>query len=487
MKIKKFYLIFLLLPLLFLAYIYFSKPRYDLRNAVDCNKQIINELQDKKLIFLSENHDEVGVIYFLIENLEKFYVAGVRYIFLEDEPDLYMTEPENIKIFLFPPWLQQGKKIQYLILEEEIVKLNKKYTFDPLIVIWPETGLIFDESDWADTHKMMNKRDMQAQKTIIEIMDSTNKKGLIFYGNGHGIKKPFVWDPESSKEPYWIPCGFYLNNHYGADYCSFNIFNFDSNEHRKILYKNKNDVKILPENIVSIILEENDTEQEFDYYAGYSKSIAAVPVSYYPNYYNLKSMINKLLSMKIETDTKIDPWSDKSDLMLSIYYLKYHLGNRFNFDITKSVSDLQNALSMLNYDDLNNLTFNLSELEEYMSFLYAVSYGSSIQNIYFCMKMAQRINKKDIWPQFHICMIKQENAEESGKKSAYKKALKAWNELFNNELLFSSPVLELACQKAALCANKLNENGVVEYYNAIEKSINPIFKIDYEYYQFYGW
>lgn len=489
MRFKKRYIafIFFLFSFFLLVFLYWKKPKYDLRYENDCAKQIIQEIQTKKIIFLSENHDEVGSIYFLIKNLESFYEAGVRYIFLEEESDMYLTNPDNFQVILFPPWMQQGTKFQYILLEDKIAQLNKKYALDPLVIIWPETGLNFEESDWADTHQMMNKRDMQAQKIIIDIMDSTEKKGLIFYGNGHGIKKPFEWAPESSEEPYWIPCGFYLNNHYGSDFCSFNIFNLSSDSHRKIIYQNEDDVKILPENILRIILKEDNTEQLFDYYACYPNNTPAVPISYIPTNYIIKAMVQKLLTIKIDPEIEIDPWSNKSEVMLSIYYLKYHLGNKFNFDLTKSVSELEKALLEIDYDDIEDVTYNLKDLEKYMAYLYAVSYGNSIENTYLCMKLAKRINQKDIWPQFHICMIRQLKADEKGKLQDYKKALNGWHELFENELLYSSPVFELACQKAALCADKIDSVNEYEYYKNLERSINPIYKIDYEKYKYFGW
>ena len=447
----------------------------------------MHEIETKKIIFISENHDEVRPIYFMIENLEKFYKAGVRYLFLEEETDNYIENPDKLNIWIFPPWQQQGTKFQYLLFEEEILKLNQKYPDDPIVTIWPETGAVFEDGDWDDTHKWMSKRDLQGQKTIIETMDRTDKKAIVFYGSGHGIKEPFVWDSESSKEPFWTPCGYYLNNHYGTDYCSFVLFNFQTNVYHKVIYDNNDDVKIIPENTMYTLLKEDGDEYNFDYYAGYEKWIPAVPVSYVPDYYVLKSMITKLQSKKIEAESKIDPWSDKSDLMFAVYFLKYHLGDKFNFDLTMSQSELKKCLLALSDDDIKTQPYNIKELEEYMTYLYSASYGSSIKNIEFCMNNAKKLNSKDIWPQFHLCRMKQLKADESGKVKDYKKALEAWEELFKNRLLYSSMVLDFACQKAVLCADKIKDQTKSDYYKNIKSKINPDYKIEYENYGYFGW
>src|SRR5574344_853209 len=61
--------------------------KYDLREEIDVSQKIVEDLCTKKIIFIGENHDNVYPIYFMKENLEKFYNAGLRYVFLETGDD----------------------------------------------------------------------------------------------------------------------------------------------------------------------------------------------------------------------------------------------------------------------------------------------------------------------------------------------------------------------------------------------------------------
>lgn len=482
-KMKK--IVCLILFILF-PFFFFSKETFDLRDAQEAKEQIIQEFSSKKIIFISENHDEVYPLYFLTNNLEDFYKAGLRYLFLEEESDNYIDHPENLHLGIFPPWQQQGSKIQYQLFEDKIIEVNNRYKEDPLIVIWPETGTKFEEGDWNDTHTYMNKRDMQAQKTIIEIMDNTDKKGLIFYGSGHGQKEPLVWD-STSKEPFWIPTGYYLNQHYGENYCSFVLFAFSSNPNRNVLYKNANDVKILPDDYLNIILHEDNETKKYDFYCGYSCRVSAVPATFIPTKYNLNCLMKKITQNKISSETKIDPWSEKSEQLLAIYFLKYHYGKKFNYTFMDSEEELHNAILDLQKEEIPNISYDLKMLEEYMDFLYGVSYSPTIENFLFCMKKAREINPKDIWPQYWIAFEETKEAEEKNSKYKYKKALSSWDRLFQNELLFSSPVLKLSSQKAAQCAEKVSNKEKVDYYRNLERKINPLFDIDYKNYVLFGY
>lgn len=468
------------------SFFLYAKEKYDLRYAIDATEKIIEAITTKKLVFISENHDEVYPLYYLSKNLLSFYNAGVRYLFLEEETDNYIDNPENLNLFIFPPWQQQGSKIQYQLFEDKINEINKIHKDDPIIVVWPETGAKFEEGDWNDTHTYMNKRDMQAQKTIIKIMDNTDKKGLIFYGSGHGQKEPLVWD-STSKEPFWIPTGYYLNKHYGEAFCSFVLFDFSSTHYRNVLYKNGDDVKILPDDYLNIILNEDDETKKYDFYCAYSCGVSAVPSVYVPTSYNLGALLRKISQNRISSETKIDSWSEKSEQLLAIYFLKYHYGKKFNYNLMDSEEELHNAILELQKEEIPNISYDLKMLEEYMSFLYGVSYSPTRENFLFCMKKAEDLNPKDIWALYWIAFEETKEAEEKNSKRKYKKALSSWNKLFQNELLLSSPVLKLSCQKATQCAEKAKDKEKMDYYRDLESKINPLFDIDYKNYDFFGY
>ncbi len=75
------------------------KPQYDLRTAQSAAAKIENELKSCKIVFLGEGHTDVYPCVFLKENLQRFYNAGLRYIFFEGESDNYLYNPENTWFF----------------------------------------------------------------------------------------------------------------------------------------------------------------------------------------------------------------------------------------------------------------------------------------------------------------------------------------------------------------------------------------------------
>ena len=105
--------------------------------------------------------------------------------------------------------------------QDELLRINTLHKNDPIAVIWPETGVEINREDLSfekDATVILNKRDAQAQKKIIEIMDSTDKPGMIFYGSGHGLKMPRVYYHNTDSE--WKMLGSYLYDYYGSDYCA---------------------------------------------------------------------------------------------------------------------------------------------------------------------------------------------------------------------------------------------------------------------------
>ena len=79
--LKKFTLTFVIL---FLISLTGCKTTFDLRNEKDAAYQIVEDIQSKKIVFLGDEHDWAFPPQFIAENLENFYKAGVRYIFLEE-------------------------------------------------------------------------------------------------------------------------------------------------------------------------------------------------------------------------------------------------------------------------------------------------------------------------------------------------------------------------------------------------------------------
>lgn len=490
---KSFYLFLFILLLNFTA----CKTKYDLRDEKDASQQIVEDIQNKKLIFLGDEHDWCFPTQFLANNLEIFYKAGIRYIFLEEKCGYYLKKPEQYDSFVYPAWGTWGFKQEYHVLTDEITKVNEKYKTDPLIVVWPEENAVFTEEDKDDTHIILNKRDSTAQKVIIDVMDNTEKKGLIFYGSAHGLKKPTIWD-SNSKEPYWTMMGVTLSQYFDNDFCTYRFIPYYSYGNNKVIYDKNGDCKaISEENLNNYSI--NNYKWKYNYYCLCPNYVFAVPEFYIPEERNIKYMFSLFKDTKIADDKKIDVWSKKSEQLLAIYYLKYHLGDKFDFDWTKSEEDLYDSLKKVKEEDFQNLSYDLKKMENYLSFLhseitdYILNYPKCLDFIeedlrfYLSdMEHAQKINPFDIWPQYWIAYLKTDKALVTDKKKDYKTALQSWEELFKNNLFYASPIIKLAYEKASLCAEKTLEIEKKNFYYKKAQNVNFLLDIDFESYEYFG-
>lgn len=493
--------IFTILIIFFLTITSLScKTKYDLRNEKDAADQIVKEIKTKKLIFIEENHVDVYPVYFVTKNLEKFYNAGIRYIFLEEESDNYLSDPENLNLFIMPPWGTWGNKYEYLLFEDEIKRINEVHEEDPFIVVWPETGLDYIEKDLeAPWNHIMNMRDSQAQKNIIHIIDNSNKKGMIFYGGAHGLKEPQL-DENEKDEPYWKMIGAYMAEHYGNDFLTFSFSNFGNNKYRKVIYKNKDDCKILPENVFDMWKESEGFEKEFDYYCVYPHFKWGTPFCYVPEKNILNYMISLLSAENISEEKEILPQFKKSRQLFAVYYLKYHLGDKFDFDWTMPTEKLYQALENIDEKNLQNHSYDLTNLENYISWLfsgienYLLYYPKSIDGLendlqYFLSDMshAQELNSRDIWPQYWTAYIQTDRAIISEKTDDYKTALQSWEKLLKNDLFYAAPIIKLAYTKMSLCAEKSGDSEKSVLYQNEAKNVTSLLDINFKYYQYFGW
>ena len=210
-------------------------------------------------------------------------------------------------------------------------------------------------------------------------------------------------------------------------------------------------------------------------------------------------MFSLFKDTKIADDKKIDVWSKKSEQLLAIYYLKYHLGDKFDFDWTKSEEDLYDSLKKVKEEDFQNLSYDLKKMENYLSFLhseitdYILNYPKCLDFIeedlrfYLSdMEHAQKINPFDIWPQYWIAYLKTDKALITDKKKDYKTALQSWEELFKNHLFYASPIIKLAYEKASLCAEKTLEIEKKNFYYKKAQNVNFLLDIDFESYEYFG-
>ena len=155
----------------FLSFIISCKPKFDLRREKDAEGQILEDIKSKKIIFLGNNHDGAFESLFLKEYLSYFYKAGVRYIFLEGDENHYISGLEDYRFNLYPAWGGFGYRFEEVLFGDEIQKINELHKEDPIIVIFPEKGLIVTNEEWKNNVILNNIRDKYIQQKIIEIMD----------------------------------------------------------------------------------------------------------------------------------------------------------------------------------------------------------------------------------------------------------------------------------------------------------------------------
>ena len=528
-KSNKKFCFFVVLSFLFL--IISCKTKFDLRNEKDAAVQVVQDIQTKKIIFLGNNHNGAVPTFFLTENLKKFYDAGVRYLFLEGDNDNYISEPEKFKAKIYPIWGHFGYNFEDIILYDEILEINENHKEDPIIVVWPETGLVFTEEEWKDDTLTNNSRDKYIQEKIIETMDNTNSKAIIFYGDAHGLKKSEIWDSDS-KDPYWLRLGYYLDNHYGNNFSTYYFYPYSTDKRKTVIYnddynndfENKAKCKSLSEKNIELLLKTENAERDFNHYCLYENWIQTVPFNYLPTKEILKFLISLCSDSKMINDRQIDIWSKKSQQLFSLYYLKYHFGNDFDYDYTDSNEQLYIALQNLQNKELINMPYDLGfitnpkngrvkalskacldrtyleDLELYSFYLtdwissYVCNHSEAINYInddldFYLNNLAkaQSLNPRDIWPQYWISYFRTEKAISSDKKKDYRKAMKEWEKLFINDLFYASPIIKLAYQKMAFCAEKSGDKEKATIFQNEAEKVNPFLDIDFEYYQYFGW
>ena len=452
------------------------KKNYDLRNEKSAADQIVEDLKTKKIIFISENHDEVYPIIFLTEHLEKFYEEGLRYIFLEAGDDGFLGDT-NLSDYTFnivPPWSTFACKYEQHLMEIEIQRINNVHKDAPIKVIWPEHNLVLPNS--RDVSIILNCRDNHIQKEIIDVLEKSKpeEKAIVFYGSAHGSKTPEQNYAKHELNPNWKTIGVYLSEYYGSNFSSFFLDYFKPYKKEKSVFsKNNTCVTLSEQNLTNYVPEEY--KSKYDYFCVYKEAIFGVIYPYINDVkikIALKNKVNKIQSEKPEDKNAETETFGIIENLLFVYYQKYA--------------------------QTNNQKQEIGELEKYIEFLY--SYGWIEDYLYepanderigyvLCnMNRAKKIApNNDIWPQYWISYFETEKAKYSGKKNDYKKALAEWNKLLENDLLYASPVLKLTYQKISMCEEKLGNTEKSQYYKQKESEVNMLYEIDYEKYVYFGY
>lgn len=495
--------------LFFVIFVLFvsCKKIYNLRNAKPANEQIVEDLYNKKIIFIGENHTDIYPIFFMTEHLEDFYNAGLRYLFLEAIQTPPMDATKNYKFLIMPMWINAGWKYEEKLFFEKINEINKKYLNDPIRICFPEEG--FEEKDYTYDIKgqsnLINNRDYYSQQNIINSLSSSQKndKAIVFFGANHGYKTNQLFYDYN-----WKALGVYLSDYYDDNFTNYKIDCFFPSRVCDLLLAADENCFIVPENIKSELYGE-------EFLAAYNNLCITKQekygVSY--SYIPIRNHANCLLEKIIDGEKKIGdfsrltsvvPGSESFQFLLSIYYLKYYFDDLFIYNYFDNYNDLEKCINNLfelvtdnGYSNFWKKDWDITLLEEYSKYMYCYGYINEylikpnidfISYIINSMQHAKEIApNNDIWPQYWIAYFKTEQAMYSEKKSDYKKALKEWEELFQNELLYVSPVLKLAYEKAALCEEKTGNIEKADYYRQKETQVKFPFDFDYKEYVYFGW
>ena len=485
------------------------KTTINLQNEKNADEQIIEYLQSKKIVFIGEQHSTVFPILYMTENIENFYNNGVRYLFLEEEGDGFFPAEkyDNYRLMIVPQWCTFGWKHEYHLMELEIARINKLHPNDPINVIFPEEGITWPE-DMNDATKVLNARDAQAQKTIIEIMDKAKPedKAIIFYGSGHGMKNPqhFYGD-----ETLWYSSGYYLNNYYGDQYASFNIYELINNDYTKVNYGKDSNFKILSEKYLRNELSEDEISN-YDFFCVTNQRIYGIVSPYITTDYNLQALYNFVADFNIENNSPNKP-RELSYFVLAISYLKYCFGDYFPFSFEEN--NLDEALAFLNkkvfqsdrtpsYFCKNLPSYSIKEWEKYAEYLFSYNWLENyifgyIDNettckkacgyIIYNMNQAKKMNPQDPWPQYWLAYFWNEKADLSGKKTDYEKAISEWNIFLNHFAAFACPGILTAYDRLSINYSKIGDEEQSQFYINKKERIEKNFPWDNTEMYFFGY
>ena len=470
---------------------------YDFSQLQEAQSSIVLDLESKKIVFVGENHSNIYPILYFTKYLYDFYDAGLRYIFLEGNYPMLQFDSNVYKII--PPWINSGWRYEEHILEERILNINNMNKNDPIHIIFPEEGFIEDANYTLKGQcELLNKRDYYAQSNIIKSLEGSKKseKAIVFYGSDHGnrnVQKFYDFD--------WKSIGVYLNEYYGKNFVNYKIDTFyDSSQ---IYGKFGEKESVVVSDSIKLNLYREDFISSYERLCITKTELYGVPYCYIPTKKNIDVLIqNVQLQINSSGRNKTQPTvvgNNYMQFLLATYYLKYYFGNDFPYTFENDFNQLQPALEKISPLINKNQLYGdskIEELEEYAKYLYA--YGmlteylnnpkpEYIEGILYNMKEANKINSHDIWPQYWISYFRTEQAGYSEKKSDYRKALREWEKLLRNQLIYASPVLKLTYRKMALCEEKTGDFEKQQFYLEKARQVSSLLDFDYKQYVYFGY
>lgn len=468
-------------------------------DSIDILAEIISS---KKVVFIGETHATVGPIIFLTNNLEKLQKAGVRYLFLEGGlPSI--SNAEDYRFIAFYPWSTARWKYEMQLLSDKLKDINSRlFESDRIKVIYPESTL-FGEVFQGEEQALLNKRDEVASKKIIDILNSSseNEKAIVFYGADHGARRERPYTVDGINYFNWKPIGSYLDDYYGEMFYSINHIELSNYLFtRDLMGREWMDIPAIDTIIEpnhetkDNVLLEYSRRRDISLYDAYRVTNEPIYGRYYQYVVtddNLRYMYKKLLYFALNTEKIINDDTNfrfgiKGQFLSYLYYLKMYYGRNFNYSLWSSESDLKTALFELGEYAfssnkkpslmVNNTSPNVFQMRKFHQLMHSsgietllLGVDVKIEDILIRnMVAANKIMKSDLWPTYwkSIGEIRKEN---------YKTALEDLEKIISDELSSCLEVLPQVYERAALCAEKLENEIKAKRYLQIAQQLRKNF------------
>jgi hypothetical protein len=485
----------------------------------DAKQYILDALAQNKLVFIGENYSQVNEELFMAENMQAFYDAGLRYIFLEgiftEYSPVSSQSPLPVsdnRIWLFPPWqINVGGRYEGAVFNQAILKINDAVPEAERIRLIPaEAGYNPTPEEGTD----LNKRDQQAFKNISAFMEKLppHKKAMIFYGGGHGQTTPTEWQADGETF-LWMPMGVYLKEQYGDDFISIPVLS--AKDERYNLYLDIPELRDSESKPKVVLSDSSDIANNSFIHTmlSYYDAIIldrelrfGIGNNYIPTYENLFAMYNNLLYL----ENDIDAW--KNDVALFriqnqgqylqlIYYLKLWLGDSFDYrlwdtvkpapvvirlrDTKNSLREALNALNTsaiqeialtLNAQDAQNMqrmrdystVMQLSALTDFLYDGFMYSFEETADDVYTWiadhMKEAIAIFPQDLWPYYWLAYTETELGD-------YDAAIAHWEYIIAQPLSYCLETLPRVYQKLSVCYAAIGDQATSDEYKQIGESL----------------
>ncbi|MDR1399888.1 MAG: hypothetical protein LBJ41_08205 [Treponema sp.] len=441
----------------------------------DAKQYIIDALTQNKLVFIGKDHAQVNEELFMAENLQAFYDAGLRYIFVEGAFTEFSpvsgqsSLPVDNRIWLFPPWRTDvGEKYEENVLYQAVLRINVAVPYEEHIRFIPvDAG--YEETD-------LNKREQEVFNNISAFMEKLppQKKALIFYGDAHGRTKPAEWRVLGGESFLWTPMGVYLKERYGDNFISM-LSPISAKDERYNLYQNIPELR----DFASRTKVEFAIPSHYDAVIVDEEIIFGTGKNYMPTYENLFAMYNNLRYL----EGNIDTWKDavatlreeeQGQYLQLIYYLKLWLGDSFNYrfwDTVKPVpvvirlrdtrNSLREALDNLNTSTIQEIarTLNAQDAQSTQR-MYAYSkamllsaltdflYGEDTAEVFIWiadhMKEAITLFPQDLWSYYWLAYSETELGD-------YDAAIEHWEYIIAQPSSYCLETLPRVYQKLSAC------------------------------------